>query len=116
MNFFVVRLKRHPHLFVGKKNPSYAFNSDQHIQDCLKGRWSSRLSKDADDVLQPTAHWFVTEKRAKVWTNPSQLKALFTYRMERDDDGKPFGTFNEYEIVMNNTVILTFEELKAMKG
>lgn len=111
MNFFVVRLKRHPHLFCGKRNPSYAFTSDQHIAKCLKNGWD----KTVDSALNVEAHWFTPEKRAKVWTNPSQLKAMFSYASESDGDGNKMAcTFNEYEILMNGQVI-SLDELRKMK-
>ena len=77
MEFYTIRLKRHPNLFVGKENPSYAITTDEEIQTCLKSGhayWST-----VEKILQVDAHWFKSEKYAKVWTDLKSIKRLFSY-------------------------------------
>jgi hypothetical protein len=98
MTFYTIRLKRYPHLYVGKKNPYYALTSDASIQKLLRDSWP----KTIDEALQIDAYWFVHEERAKVWTNLTSLKRFLSYCAGKDDDGNrnPL-VFSEYEFLRN---------------
>jgi hypothetical protein len=112
MNFFAIRLKRHPHLFVGKESPSYAIRSDQVIQERL--RVGNRGHETVDSILGVDAYWFKPEKLAKLWTDAVPIKRLFSYKTPTDDNGKKITpTFNEYEVIHNGSVI-SYEELKNL--
>ena len=106
MNFYTVRLKRHPHLFVGKSNPSYALRPDDKIKDVLDNprKYNYGKSPTVDDILQIDAFWFVNEKKAKVWTDIKDIKRLFSYANNQYND-EVKSTFSEYEILCNNEVI-----------
>jgi hypothetical protein len=99
MNFYTIRLKRHPHLFVGKKSPSYAITTDAQLQTRRNYR-----NEPMDEIIGIDCY-FKKEKYAKVWTSVTSLKQLLTYC------GSVKGTgLSEYELLCNNQVI-TFESL-----
>lgn len=83
MPLFKIRLKRFPDKYVGKTNPTYAIATDQYL-------------KERPDVgLQADAHWFVAEKRAKIWSSERDLKRFLGYCRDSDKD-----TFSEFELVI----------------
>lgn len=97
MEFFAIRLKRYPHLYVGKSNSSYAVMADSKIDYWKKERPSDSI----DRILQTDAHWFKSEKHAKIWTDRTTLKRFLSYCGEKEK-GR---LFSEYEVVCNGKVI-----------
>jgi hypothetical protein len=114
MNFFAVRLKRHPHLYVGKDSASYAFMCDQELVARMNN--DKRHNRTVDETLQIDAHWFKCEDAANVWTSTRPVASLFNRSVNSffDEDKPATITFNEYEIVHNGNV-LTYEQFKAIK-
>jgi hypothetical protein len=92
MNMIAARLKRFPTIYVGKRNPSYAFLTDGEIVSRQKQRPQDRM----EDIFQTNAHWYTTEKYAHVWTNIGSLKRLLSYCR----NSHPI-VYSEYEFVLN---------------
>lgn len=84
---YMIRLKRFPDRYIGKKNTSYALTNDRQI----KSRWNGK----ADEAVKPDAHWFKSERYAHVWTDRASLKRLITYC------GGLEAGFSEYEFLRN---------------
>lgn len=82
-----VRLKRFPDRWVGKKNPTYAFISDQ-----------AKMS------LDPDGSWYVEEKYAHIWTDVVALKRVVT-ASGYGRGPKPEMTFNEFEVVFGDGTV-----------
>jgi hypothetical protein len=94
MDIYRIRLKRFPHLFIGKKDPSYALKSDYALK-----QWGYS-NETADQRLQLDAHWYKPEKYAKVWTSLSALKRFLTLCRRNGAD-----TFSEYELLNGEEVV-----------
>lgn len=105
MTLLLLRLRRHPHLFVGKKSSSYAIQSDEAIRRTL----NYAIVKTIDEALQIDAFWFTGEKFAKVWTNAASLKRLLSYCSKEDKES----TFSEYDIILNGNII-SYNTLKTL--
>jgi hypothetical protein len=92
MKIFLVRLKNHPELYVGKKSVSYAFKSDNFL-------------KESKDGIDEDCYHFVPRAKAKIWDNDKNLKWLHSYcgkyysdKLERD----VMSTFSEYEVEIDD--------------
>lgn len=85
-----VRLKNHPDKWVGKKNPTYSFYPDQRKMP-----------------LSPEWHWYVDEKRARVWTNRSDLKRVVSLSRW----GEQKNTFSQFEVVFSDGTIQPLDQV-----
>lgn len=81
MKTFLIQIKEHPCLYVGKKNPTYALTSDKAIKNGM--------------IIDPTAHWFAPRHKAKIWTDPLQLRNF----VNRYNKGE---THNHYNVEIDN--------------
>lgn len=98
MDFYCIRLKNRPHLFVRKDNSTYAMYSDYNISNFKPAH--ENIDKYID------AYWFVSAQRAKVWTELKALKRFVSLRRHDKND-----TYSEYEVVKNGTEILNIDSL-----
>jgi hypothetical protein len=92
MHFYTIYLKRHPHLFVGKKRSFYAIKCPEDIEARIANYNNQRVpviiargypvlvgNELIDDIICINAHWFVPNDKAKVWTNLSSIKRFLSY-------------------------------------
>lgn len=99
MNFYSIRLKRHPDRYVGKEGITYQISCDQKIADLIK----RQNYKDADGVhgIGRQYTYFKAEKFAKIWTTRSSIQSVLTLCSgygHLDDPDK--ATFSEFEVVV----------------
>lgn len=95
--YYTIRVKRHPHLFVGKESSSYAINCDEGIIVSAKHRPGANI----DEILQLNAYWFKPERFAKIWTSLPTLRRFLRYCASEYEHP----TFSEYELLLNGKVI-----------
>src|ERR1051326_8565742 len=85
MNFYQIRLKRYPHLYIPKKGIVYALQSDQIIGERVEQNYNNYYP-DADACFdiknvngKISSCLFVNQKAAKTLTERSQVKSLLKY-------------------------------------
>ena len=74
MQIYLIRLKDHPTVYVGKQNPTYAIRGDSD-----------------DRPLQLDAHWYVPRQKAKLFSRRTAIKQ-FVNRYNKGD------TFSKFEV------------------
>ena len=87
----MIKLKNHP-IYIGKQSPSYGIVCDQIIENRIQHFAPQIIT--ADDVLMLNQDhlpcWYVTKRKAKLWTNPSEMPA--------SDKPDPIITFSQFVI------------------
>ncbi len=108
MKIFLVRLKEYPHLYVGKRNVSYAFVNDREI--CERMCSTSFTYWDMKDVKKDVECYMVPRNKAKMWSNPKDLKWLHSY-CGKFYDPKTMedvqATFSQYEVEIDDDGAIT---------
>lgn len=79
-------------LFVGKKDSTSAFQSDQHLQGAKPRPW-----------------YLMTQKHAKVWTTRKALKALVSMAEGRGNTH----TYSNYEVVASDGTVTPLDQFRT---
>jgi len=109
----MIRIVKHPELYVGKSHVSYAIRCDQDLQDEMNrtdnyGPKRYGWKTKTECLINPHGDgpiWFTKEKMAKVWTTAVSVKKILSYC--HYDKVVP-GTFDEFEIVKVEDGVTTF--------
>ena len=112
MTFYTIRLKQKPDLYIGKTNSTYALLTDQGINDQVEWYKNTR-NQDATPIQilfffdeSKPPQWYVPEARAKVWTTIKSIKNFTSYAKCKERNN----TFNEYEIVVNESGVIPLDK------
>lgn len=93
---YTIRLKYHPHLFIGKSNASYALMSDEEIA----GQQVMNSRDTVDNIIGVHSSFFKPVQYAKVWTSLTTLKRFLKYMRYGKNP-----VFSYYELLRDGRVI-----------
>lgn len=100
MKVYLIRLKDHPELYVGKKNVSYALDSDYII---------------AENKINPAKSSFLVPKaKAKIWQVAGRIKWLHSYSgryYDHKNHEDCQSTFSLYEVEIDDNGKLSWMPL-----
>lgn len=101
MKTLLIRLKNHPEYYIGKESPTYGLVSDQSINHAIQYFSQKGEVATAWDVISQhnrLPYWFVSKKRAKIWTDEKSLRNF----VNRYNKGE---THSQYEVEVDNNGI-----------